>query len=459
MFMFSTSLLLISHWVGRMFGSIDVAQIDVFLHNTMAGVDTRVIYSFIKNIILVSVAILAGLLLILRLAPRYVKFSSSRLPAVTLSAYLLLTLTYVTLKFDIISQLTATWSNFIEKHYTFVNYEDTEFPAIKKNLILILSESLENTFNDPTMFDPALMPELLELQKNNISFAPHHQLPGTDQTISGMTAYFFGIPLKLPIGDNNKYSRFLTFLPNASSILNILSQAGYDIQLISGANAKFAGQDNLFRTHAPEARVQDFSYFTKTRNDAINENGWGLGDYYIFDRARERLEEETKGDRPFFMIVQTIDAHANTFFIKDDSFRKYGDNRDVFVIQSKMIDDFVQWIKEQSFSKNTTIVVLGDHLLMQEDLAGVYLIDDHRQVFNMFINSSIMNIENNLHKPFSSIDMAPTILESIGVKLKQRRFGLGVSLFSNEKTLLERYEEKYLRNELKQKSQFYNKFY
>jgi phosphoglycerol transferase len=51
--------------------------------------------------------------------------------------------------------------------------------------------------------------------------------------------------------------------------------------------------------------------------------------------------------------------------------------------------------------------------------------------------------------------MAPTILEAIGADLKDGRFALGTSLFSKEKTLLEKYGAAYVNGELAKKSSFY----
>ena len=43
-----------------------------------------------------------------------------------------------------------------------------------------------------------------------------------------------------------------------------------------------------------------------------------------------------------------------------------------------------------------------------------------------------------VERKFNQVDMAPTLLEIAGVKLKKRRYGVGVSLFSKEKTIAEK---------------------
>ena len=55
--------------------------------------------------------------------------------------------------------------------------------------------------------------------------------------------------------------------------------------------------------------------------------------------------------------------------------------------------------------------------------------------------------------------MAPTLIEAVGGILPQHRFGLGVSLFSREKTLLEEFGEDGVNHFLKQKSDFYRSLF
>jgi len=466
LFFISTALLLLPRWIERKFGHISFEPIEFALRTSWAGVDMNIVSSFVRNVVLTPLAILIFLLLVLRLASRHGnigRFLSRFRPAWCILIYVSLAAAPLIVKYDLLDYLTSSGSTFIEEHYTAVKFEDVEFPAVKKNLVLIVAESLENTFNDPDLFNPILMPELLELQKGNVSFAGQRQLPGTGWTIAGITAYLFGLPLKLPVAKHS-YENLSTFMPNANSILDVLSQGGYDIHVFLGTDVRFAEEDNLLKTHAPGAQIHDFLYFQE--RGAKRENGWGVSDYYVLERAREYLDDaEGKGNRkPFLLIIKTIDTHANFYYVRDGDPRKFGDARDSFMNSSRMISDFISWVKGKGFFENTAIVVLGDHWLMKEHLAGVRLADeaDKRSVFNLFINASGAD-DTIRDRPgerlFSSLDMAPTILDSIGVKLKKPRFGLGSSLFGKGPTLLEEYGYEYVSHELKQKSLFYNELW
>lgn len=49
---------------------------------------------------------------------------------------------------------------------------------------------------------------------------------------------------------------------------------------------------------------------------------------------------------------------------------------------------------------------------------------------------------------FSSVDMFPTILAAAGCKIKGDRLGFGVNLFSQEKTLREKFSMDYINSEI-----------
>ncbi len=457
-FLIASMLLVLPSWLERHFGDTTVAQIEFVLRSTMAGVDMKLVSSFIRYVIIVPVLSMVLLVIFRRvLVKRRLLKTGMHAPLALVSVYLLLAITYITVKYDLVAELSVGDSKFIEERYVKVNFNELVFPETKRNLILIISESLENTFHDKSIFGAGLMPELHDLQMRHVAFSGQCELPGTEWTIAGITSYMFGVPLKLPIG-NNRYARFSTFLPKANSILDIMSQSGYDIQMILGSKAEFSGKSNLFSVHAPAARIWDLHYFLETRDDAVKEHGWGVPDSYLFERAKDFFAER-ETDNPFFLIIETADAHTGTFFVQSKDPHKWGDDRDVFAAQSKMISDFITWVEAQPFFADTTIAVVGDHLLMQNSLAGVQLAGQERSVFNLFLNAGVDTADVKRDRLFSSPDICPTLLESVGVRLKNHRFGLGVSLFSNEPTLLEQYGEERLAREFKARSAFYNSFY
>ena len=123
----------------------------------------------------------------------------------------------------------------------------------------------------------------------------------------------------------------------------------------------------------------------------------------------------------------------------------------------KMINNFITWVMEQDFYKNTTIVLVGDHLTMQSSFYDDIDKNYTRSVYNVFINSRVKS-DTTKNRMFSSMDIYPTTLASLGVKIDGDRLGLGTNMYSNKKTLMEELGYKYVSNELKKRSSFYDNY-
>ena len=78
-----------------------------------------------------------------------------------------------------------------------------------------------------------------------------------------------------------------------------------------------------------------------------------------------------------------------------------------------------------------------------------------RTTYNVIINSSITT-KNTKNRKFTTLDMFPTTLASLGVEIEGNKLGLGTNLYSEEKTLVEENGYKYTFKELNKRSSFYN---
>ena len=62
--------------------------------------------------------------------------------------------------------------------------------------------------------------------------------------------------------------------------------------------------------------------------------------------------------------------------------------------------------------------------------------DDSRNIYNLFINTK--KTFYNTNREFSTMDMFPTTLSAMNVKIEGDRLGLGTDLFSGTETLIEK---------------------
>ncbi|HPF83386.1 MAG TPA: LTA synthase family protein [Bacilli bacterium] len=355
-------------------------------------------------------------------------------------------------------------SNFIEENYVDSKNIKLEFPETKRNLIYIYLESMENTYsnydNGGIQHDNYIS-ELDELAKNNINFSNNDNiggalhLVGTAWTIGAMVAQTSGIGLSIPI-ECNSYDSYDSFLPGAYSLGDILNKNGYTQMLMVGSEATFAGRASYFKNHG-DYIIKDYN---TAKKDKIIEKDhsvfWGMEDSYLIKYAKKELTNLSKSDKPFNFTMLTVNTHGPNGNLEDSCDKTYSDYyANTIACSSKQISNFINWIKEQDFYNNTTIIIAGDHLTMAT--TDIVKSDNNytRTTFNTIINSPI-EAANSQNRLFSNIDMFPTTLASLGVKIDGNKLALGINLFSNEKTIIEEYGYEKVNNELSKKSNFYN---
>ncbi|RDU70361.1 sulfatase-like hydrolase/transferase [Helicobacter brantae] len=359
------------------------------------------------------------------------------------------------------SKLTQVYGDFYEKHYEFPKQENIVFPKEKRNLIVIFAESMESTFLPNTLslantqeedFSPFgnLASNLGDIASQNIVFSDTESIGGAEQafgvtwTIAGLVAYNCGIPLTMPI-DTNQFGRIGgNFLGGAVCLGNMLDKEGYKQTFLVPHPKNFSGVGPFLKDH--KIAVKDVDTYKKLNELPQDYQGfWGMKDSLTLDKAKKELTN-LKKDTPFALYILTIDTHASTGYTDlQKCTQKYGEQtptqkyKNAISCSDSLIGEFVEWAKTQDFYKNTTIVILGDHLSMN---AGFFPSNAHRRIYNAFINAKFFNpiqADKIYNRRFSHFDILPTILDSLDVEVRGGRLGLGSDLLSNQPTLLELY--------------------
>jgi len=358
-------------------------------------------------------------------------------------------------------------SDFIENNYIDPRNVKIEFPKEKRNLIYIYLESMENTFasvEEGGAFEQNLIPELTQIAKENVNFSSNEKLgggvptSGTTWTIAAMFAQSAGLPLKIPIY-LNAMSDQETFFPDIVALGDILEDQGYQQTLMIGSDSVFGGRKNYFTTHG---QYKIFDYYTAIEEGKIPEDYkefWGFEDQKLYEYAREELTSLAAEEQPFNFTMLTVDTHFEDGYrctICDD---EYGDNQYANAVRcaSKQAAEFVEWIKQQSFYENTTVILVGDHLSMDVDFFQGSSKENSRQIYNAFINAPIEPLREKSIK-FTTMDLFPTTLASLGAKIEGEQLALGINLFSGQETLLEKYGLGEINKEFDGKSDFYEQF-
>lgn len=364
-----------------------------------------------------------------------------------------------------ISRLTE-FSTIFEDYYIDGKDVNIEFPEEKRNLIILYLESMENTMMDEESggaWDYDVIPELTSLAKNYINFSHHDkiggpkQIPGTQWTVAGLVSSSSGIPLKIPI-DGNSYTSSEEFLPGAYSLGDIFSNEGYNLGLMFGSDADYGGRSNYYLSHG---NYEIFDVKRAIEEDRMTEEEkvwWGFDDSDLFEWAKEEITNYANLEEPFSFTFLTANTHFPDGYLESDAENKFNSQyENVHAHSSKQVEEFVQWLQQQEFYDNTTLVIIGDHLSMQPTEYYTARISETytRTMYNAFINTAIQPV-NPKNRIFTSLDMYPTILASIGVEIEGDRLGLGTNLFSDKLTIPEELGFDYFVREIGKNSHFYN---
>jgi len=356
-------------------------------------------------------------------------------------------------------------TNLYDEYYVSEENVNITFPEEKRNLILIISESMENSIcsiENGGGWQYSVIPELENLAKVNTNFSHTNliggavQARGTHFTVAGMVALTSGTPLK--IHNPSIKSEEMLFLDGVYSLGEILKTQDYNLEIMMGSEGTFGGRTQYFRTNG-DYKIFDLDYAIETGKMTEQEKvWWGFEDEKLFQWSKEEITNLANQENPFNYILLTVDTHFVDGYLSEDAENKFETQyENVHAHSSKQISEFVSWIQEQDFYKNTTIVIVGDHLGMQTDFYMSHIDPNYqRTIYNCIINSAIEE-QNNKNRLFTQMDMYPTILSSIGIQIEGERIGLGTNLYSGVPTLSEQLTFKYFDEELKKYSEFYNK--
>ncbi|MEK2446421.1 LTA synthase family protein [Tetragenococcus halophilus] len=361
-----------------------------------------------------------------------------------------------------------------DDYYVDPSDKQLQFPNKKRNLVYIFLESMESSYADKDIGgieEENLIPDLTNFaleegtQFSNTGqekLGGMMQIPGANQTASSMVAQTSGTPLRASNGalDVNAYGKEdpNDFFPGVYSLGEVLDKEDYNQMLFMGSKADYAGRKAYFEQHG-NYDVRD--YYWARQEGLIPEDyyeWWGYEDDKLFDFAKDSLTELADQKEPFNFTMLTADTHFEDGYATDETPDLFGDQYSNVIHDSdQKISDFIQWMKEQPFYDNTTIVLVGDHLTMDKDFFEDIDSNYQRSVYNVFLNTE-QTASKTDKRLFSAVDMYPSTLAALNVKIPNEKLGLGVNLFSDKKTLMEQMGYKKFEEEMTKRSDYYDKY-
>ena len=356
----------------------------------------------------------------------------------------------------------GSYSEFIDTYCVDPANTMITFPEQKRNLIYIFLESMETTYADTVKggaFKENVIPELTEIAQENEDFSGEDEKlngayasTGATWTMGAMFAHTSGLPLNVSI-DENSMDTQEHFFPGIITLGDILSEEGYSQTLLIGSDATFGGRRLYFTDHG-NYDIIDYPYAVE--NGMIPQDHyvwWGYEDYYLFDFAKEKLEELSDQGNPFNLTMLTVDTHFEDGYLCNKCTDTYGADQysNVMACSSRQIGEFIQWIQQQDFYENTTVVLVGDHLTMDADYCEDISEEYERKTYVSYINAPVEN-KTDITREYATLDLFPTTLAALGAEIDGNRLGLGTNLFSSDQTLTERFGIDQMDKELRKKS-------
>ncbi|WP_461882610.1 sulfatase-like hydrolase/transferase [Fusicatenibacter sp.] len=459
-----------SRWMLSTWAHLDMEELVYHLKAPIEGTSKDVIWSYVWSCGLISFAVLAiliALFIILRHRKKVeiILGSICIVLGIALSSYSFYNV-WMTLDIDTYLHSQSSYSTLIEDNYINPAQTTIIFPEKKRNLIYIYLESMESTYSDKKdggAYDHNYIPALTELALDNINFSNSDKLggayptTGATWTMGGLFAQTSGLPLKLSI-QGNEMAYQDSFFPQISTLGDVLADAGYKQYFMMGSDAAFGGRKNYFTSHG-DYEIDD--YYWAIDQGLIPEGyyqWWGYEDAKLFEYAKDKLTEISKNAEPFNFSMLTVATHFEDGYKCDQcDEEQYGDDHYGMVIDcaSDRVTEFVNWIKQQPFYENTTVILSGDHLTMDSDFCENIDKDYQRSTYNAILNSPITPVKEK-NRVFTTMDMFPTTVASLGAVIDGDRLGLGTNLFSDKETLAEQLGFDELNHQLSMSSHFFD---
>jgi phosphoglycerol transferase len=329
----------------------------------------------------------------------------------------------------------------IDEHYFRPVF--TKSPAIKKNMIIVYLESLEQTYEhiEPTKKE---FSKVKPLMADAFTASNLLQTNGTNFTIAGIVSTQCGVPL-LPSGMNQGlYMRkkagmeVKSFYEKIECLGDRLSADGYTLSYMNGADARKYSKRSFLSQHGYSRIFDKFSVDEselETRG-----NLWGLNDAFLYEHLRKEVDFLSSKEEPFVLSYLTISTHGpDAFLDKNCPDPPEGVSKIPAAIgcSFESLIKFYDYVESKGLMEDTIFVVMSDHLAQHNTVYDEFETQEQRKNL-FFVKGDVPSL--NVSKLASPIDVFPTLLELLGYELRDRRANMGVSMLSENQSMIQKYD-------------------
>lgn len=300
-----------------------------------------------------------------------------------------------------------------------------------KNLVYLYLESFENTYLDENIF-PWLAPNLQKISEKSTQVLWMKQTFWTQWTIAGIVASQCGLPLTVSAEKSGN------LYPKVTCLWDILHEKNYQTVYLGWADEAFAGKWNFLKNHWFQ-EVIGKNDFIQSGISQKNMYDWGLYDDVFFEEFEKKYFDLSAQNKKFFLAWLTLDTHWE-FWVLSEKCKNLPYNAELWILKSYhctdyLIGEFFKNISQSPEFENTLFVITSDHYAMNHNESSSILQNHQEKREHLFLMYEPWKNPQTLTKPSTSFDKFPTVLEALWFDTEKA--GLGVSLFSSQKTLQE----------------------
>jgi phosphoglycerol transferase MdoB-like AlkP superfamily enzyme len=281
------------------------------------------------------------------------------------------------------------------------------------NLIFIAVESLGAKFIGPLSNKKDLTPYLNKLSEKSLFFSNIYAT-GT-RTVRGLEALTLSLP---PTPGASIVRRPKNF--NLMSIGRVFQKRDYETKFIYGGHGIFDNMNAFFRNN--NYQIVDRPDFEK--DEITFSNVWGVADENLMDKVLKESDLSFAKKKNFFSMVLTTSNHRPFTYPDGKIDIPSHTSRDGAVKYTDYaLGTFLEKAEKKPWFKDTVIVIVADH---STDGRGVIDVPVETYHIPLFIYAPDLITPQVIDRVASQIDVIPTVLEIMGIRVDNIFFGRNI---------------------------------
>ncbi len=288
----------------------------------------------------------------------------------------------------------------------------------KKNLVVILMESLGSQFVESFGGEKGLTPNIDRMSKESYAF---QNLYATGiRSVRGMEAVvagFLPVPGESVVKRGKAQDGFFT-------IAQLLKPLGYESSFIYGGEKRFDNMGHWYQGNGFDLVIDENDF-----EDPIFHGTWGVCDEDLFKKAHQHFESLQTRNQPFVSVVFTTSFHTPFEFpegrIADNDL---SDSQRTVQYADYALGGFFDQAKSSSYYEDTVFLVIADH---DYRVAGRDLVPIERFKIPGFIIAQGLAPQRD-ERLASQPDAIATSLDLLGLHLDHPILGRSVFTAQND---------------------------